>query len=324
MISYKKIIFIWVFCCCQASFASEKPLIRLGALAFGTVNWELAAMQQAQLMETVHYRLQVVKMANPQASKIALQSGAVDMIVADWVWVSQQRALGKDYTFFPYSNTTGALVVAQDSAIKTLQDLRNKKMAVAGGELDKNSLLLRALMTQQGQADVFASIGKVYGAPPLLAQEMRHKRVDALLTYWHYAARMQADGFRILLTGNDILQDLGIQAQVPSIGYVFSEQWAQQNQQAIQYFFAGTRQVKNDLCINDAIWQGINHLTHAKTPQENQLLRSRYCDGRVLSWGHKEKQAAAEIYQYLKKVSHNRLTKHADTLEPGVFWGQGL
>ena len=324
MISYKKIIFICVLCCCQASFAVEKPLFRLGVLAYGTVNWELAAMKHAQLMETEHYRLQVVKLANPQASKVALQSGAVDMIVADWVWVSQQRALGRDYTFFPYSNTTGALVVAQGSAIKTLQDLRNKKMAVAGGELDKNSLLLRALMTKQGQADVFTSMAKIYGAPPLLAQEMRHKRVDALLTYWHYAARMEANGFRILLTGNDILQGIGIQAQVPSIGYVFSEQWAKQNQQAMHHFFASTRQVKNDLCINDAVWKNINHLIRAKSQKEGLLLRNRYCNGRVLSWGSKEVQAAAEIYQYLKKVSHNRLTKHAEKLEEGVFWGQGL
>jgi NitT/TauT family transport system substrate-binding protein len=325
MISYKKIIFIYVFCCCQVSFAAEKPLLRLGVLAFGTVNWELAAMQRAQLMETEHYRLQVVtKLANPQASKIALQSGAVDMIVADWIWVSQQRALGRDYTFFPYSNTTGALVVAQDSAVKTLQDLRNKKMAVAGGELDKNSLLLHALMLKQGQADVFASIAKKYGAPPLLAQEMRHKRVDALLTYWHYAARMEADGFKVLLTGNDILQGLGMQAQVPSIGYVFSEQWAEQNLQAIRHFFASTRQAKNDLCINDAVWKSIGHLTRAKTQQESRLLRSRYCEGRILRWGNEEKQAAAEIYQQLKKVSHNRLTRHAEKLEKGVFWEQGL
>ncbi len=323
MISYKKIIFIWVLCCCQASFASEKPLIRLGALAFGTLNWELAAMQQAQLIETEHYRLQIAKMANPQAGKIALQSGAVDMIVADWVWVSQQRALGKDYTFFPYSNTTGALVVAADSGINTLQDLRHKTLAIAGGELDKNSLLLRALMTKQGAADVFAGMTKIYGAPPLLAQEMRRKRADALLTYWHYAARLEADGFRVLLTGHDILQGLGIQVEVPSIGYVFSEHWAKQNKSAVQDFFAVSRQLKNDLCHKDAVWRGIADLIQVKTIQENQLLRRRYCAGRVLHWGDDERQAAAAIYQYLKKVSHNRLTEHAEILESSVFWKPG-
>jgi len=106
MNNYTKIIFICVLLSSPFSFASEKTTIRLGVLAYGTVNWELTAMQQAQVMETEHYRLQVMKMANPQAGKIALQSGAVDMIVADWIWVSYQRSQGKAYTFYPYSNTT--------------------------------------------------------------------------------------------------------------------------------------------------------------------------------------------------------------------------
>jgi NitT/TauT family transport system substrate-binding protein len=42
------------------------------------------------------------------------------VIVADWIWVSRMRSLGRDYTFYPYSNATGALVVASDSPIKQL------------------------------------------------------------------------------------------------------------------------------------------------------------------------------------------------------------
>ncbi len=317
---YRTILFISVLLSCQLGIASEKTTIRLGVLAFGTVNWELTAMQQAQLMETGDYRLQVMKMANPQAGKIALQSGAVDMIVADWIWVSRQRALGKDYTFYPYSNTTGALVVAKGSPIKELSDLNNKKLAIAGGELDKNSLLLQALMQKQGQSGVFASMEKVYGAPPLLSQEMIHKRVDALLTYWHYAARMEAEGYRVLMTGNDILQDLGIQEKVPSIGYVFDRSWANNHRSAIQAFLQQARQTKDSLCTDGAAWQGIQSLVRAKTEQINQLLRQRYCDGRVLNWGDKEQQAASQIYQYLKAISQKRLTGEAETLQEGSFW----
>ncbi|MCK5665257.1 MAG: ABC transporter substrate-binding protein [Thiotrichaceae bacterium] len=317
---YQKIIFICVLLGSQPGIASEKTLIRLGVLAFGTVNWELTPMQQAQLMETEEYRLKVTKMANPQAGKIALLSGAVDMIVADWIWVSRQRALGKDYTFYPYSNTTGALVVAKDSPISQLADLKNKKLAVAGGELDKNSLLLQALMQKQGVAGVFASIEKVYGAPPLLSQQMIHKRVDALLTYWHYAARMEAEGYKVVMTGNDILQGLGVQEKVPSIGYVFDRAWANNHKLAIQAFLQQTKQTKDALCAEDVAWQGIQPLVRAKTEQINQLLRQRYCDGRVLSWGDKEQQAAAQIYQYLKAISQKRLTGGAETIQAGSFW----
>ena len=316
----KKIIFISALLISQLGIASEKTLIRLGVLAFGTVNWELTAMQQAQLMETEHFRLQLIKMANPQAGKIAFQSAAVDMIVADWIWVSRQRALGKDYGFYPYSNTTGALVVAKESKIKKLSDLKNKKLAIAGGELDKNNLLLQALMQKQGLESVFASVEKQYGAPPLLSQQMLHKRADALLTYWHYAARMEGEGYTVVMTGNDILQGLGIQEKVPSIGYVFDKAWATKHKPAIEAFLQQSKQTKDRLCTDDIAWQGIQSLVRAKTEQLNQLLRQRYCDGRVVNWGVKEQQAAAQIYQYLKAISQKRLTGESEVLQAGTFW----
>jgi len=316
----KKLIFIATLICCQLSYASDKTILRLGVLAYGTVNWELAVMRQEKQMETETYRLQVIPMANPQAGKIALQSGAVDIIIADWIWVSYQRSLGRDYTFYPYSNTTGALVVAKDSKIKTWRDLKGKRLAIAGGELDKNSLLLQALMQKQGQGELFQQIEKVYGAPPLLAQQLKQQRVDALLTYWHYAARLQAEGYKVLMTGADILQDLGVDVSVPSIGYVFNRTWADQHQAAVRAFLVQAKQAKDRLCTVDAVWQSIQNLTHAKSVQENQLLRQRYCAGRVTSWGSAERQAADDIYQYLQKISQGRLTGKSAAIQPGTFW----
>jgi len=175
-------------------------------------------------------------------------------------------------------------------------------------------------MQKQGISSVYASMEKVYGAPPLLSQQMQLQRVDALLTYWHYAARMEAEGYKVLMTGTDILHGLGIQVSVPSIGYVFDRGWADKNKTAVQAFLENSRKVKNDLCVNNTAWQGIKPLTRAKTEQGSQLLRQRYCAGRVVSWGEKEQQAAAEIYQYLKKLSAKRLTGDAENIQVGTFW----
>ncbi|MDF1583275.1 MAG: ABC transporter substrate-binding protein [Methyloprofundus sp.] len=316
----KKLLFIATLIFCQLSYASDKTTLRLGLLAYGTSNWELAFMRQAQQLETETYRLQVIPMANPQAGKIALQSGAVDIIVTDWIWVSYQRSLGQDYTFYPYSNATGALVVAKDSEIKTWQDLKGKRLAIAGGELDKNSLLLQALMQKQGQSKLFQGIEKVYGAPPLLTQQLKQQRVDALLTYWHYAARLEAEGYRVLMTGADILQGLGIEQKVPSIGYVFKRAWAEQHQAVIQAFLQQSKQAKNTLCSVAVAWQSIDKLTHTQSKQEDQLLREQYCAGRVSDWGEEEQQAAGEIYHYLQKISQERLTGKSDVIQAGTFW----
>ena len=63
-------------------------------------------------METVFF-------AGEDATNVALQAGAVDIIVTDWLWVSRQRSAGSDLTLFPYSTAVGAIMVREASPIVT-------------------------------------------------------------------------------------------------------------------------------------------------------------------------------------------------------------
>ena len=302
------------------SFSAEKTLIRLGVLAFGTVNWELSTLKSQRLITDAGFDLDIYPVANPQAGKIALQSGAVDMIVSDWIWVSRMRSTGTDLSFYPYSNTSGALIVPADSPIKSLTDLQGKKLGIAGGELDKNWLLLQALVQQQSQLNLNNHVEKVYGAPPLLNQQILRNRVDAIINYWHFAARLEAKGYKQLLNGKDILLGLGIKEQVPTLGYVFNRHWANQNKAVVNQFLKATQTAKNQLCISDDAWQQIIPLTKAKDTVTQQKLRDRYCAGRIKQWGEEEQLAAEKIYTLLRKLSNNRLTGQSELLQPGTFW----
>lgn len=299
-----------------SSYAAEKTVIRIGVQAAGTVDWELAALQDNA---SADFQLQIQHVANSEAGKIALQSGAVDMIVSDWIWVSRMRASGSDFTFYPYSNTSGALVVAKDSPIHSLKDLKGKRLGIAGGELDKNWLLLQAL-AQQEQLDLNASVEKVFGAPPLITEQIKQNRVDAALTYWHFAARLEAQGYRQIIDGKGILKGLGIQEDVPSIGYVFKQSWANEHKQAVNSFFNASRQAKNRLCTSDADWQKVIPLTQENDAPTLAKLRQRYCEGGVEHWGQPEQQAAGRIYAMLRKLSNNQLTGQSENLQPGTFW----
>jgi len=308
-------ICLCLFVSCGA-YAAEKTVIRIGVQAAGTVDWELPALQDNPQTD---FQLEIQHLANAEAGKIALQSGAVDMIVSDWIWVSSQRAAGSDFTFYPYSNTSGALVVAKDSPIHSVKDLKGKRLGIAGGELDKNWLLLQALAGQE-QLDLNASVEKVFGAPPLINEQIKQNRVDAALNYWHFAARLEAQGYRRIIDGKGILKGLGIQEDVPSLGYVFKQSWANEHKQAVNSFFNAAKQAKNQLCTADAVWQKIVPLI-----QENDLatlatLRQRYCEGGIEHWGEAEQLAASRIYTMLRKLSNNRLTGQSENLQPGTFW----
>lgn len=315
-----KVLFFTLSCCYALSaFALEKPLIRLGVLAFGTVNWELAALKNERLLDTAQFKLKIEKLANPQAGKIALQSGTVDMIISDWIWVSRLRANGEELTFYPYSSTSGALIVSTKSKIKNLKDLQGKKLGIAGGELDKNWLLLQAVAEQQA-LNINKTATKVYAAPPLLTQQLLSARVDAIMTYWHFAARLEAQGYQQLFDGAYLLTQLGIKAVVPRLGYVFKQSWANKHKQAVTDFLTRTAIAKDKLCYQELAWKKIIPLTKAKNINTQNKLRQRYCAGRIQQWGEAEKQAAEKIYQLLRRLSHNKLTGDSQHLQKGTFW----
>ena len=313
------ILGLCLFVSCN-SFAAEKTTLRIGVQAAGTLAWELAAIQDdPQKLSDV--QLEILSVANAEAGKIALQSGAVDMIVSDWIWVSSLRATGANFTFYPYSNTSGALVVPENSPIHAIKDLQGKRLGIAGGELDKNWLLLQAL-AQKEQLDLNASVEKTFGAPPLINEQIKQGRVDAVLNYWHFAARLEAQGYRQIIDGRGILKGLGIAENVPSIGYVFKQSWAAQHKSALNSFFDAAKQAKNRLCTSDAAWQKIIPLTQAEDAPTQAKLRQRYCEGGIEQWGEKEQQAAARIYTMLRALSNNRLTGASEALQPGTFWSQ--
>ena len=316
----KIILFIIGLLFSSYSFSSDKIVLRIAVLAFGTVNWELTTLKNLNLLQNADFEIKIQAVANPQAGKIALQSGAVDMIISDWIWVSRMRSTGSDYTFYPYSTTAGALIIPKHSSITKISDLAGKKLGIAGGELDKNWLLLQALALKKYQLDLNATVEKVYAAPPLLNQQILNNRADALINYWHFAARLEAKGYQQLLSGKEILQQLGIKEQVPTLGYVFGHSWGNKHKKMVNSFLKTTQQAKNQLCTSDKVWKDIIPLTKASDETTQQKLRERYCEGRVNQWGVAEQKAAAKIYTFLRKLSHNKLTGNSENLQPNTFW----
>lgn len=300
-------------------FAVEKTPIRIGVLAFGTVDWELSVIKNDPAAASADFQLDVQRLANPEAGKIALQSGSVDMIVSDWIWVSKLRATGSDFTFYPYSTTSGSLVAADASPIRTLKDLKGKRLGIAGGELDKNWLLLQAL-AQKEQLDLNTDVDKVFGAPPLLNEQIKQGRIDAVLNYWHFAARLEAQGYRQIIDGQGIVKALGIHEEVPTLGYVFKQSWALSHRNAIDSFLAASKHAKDQICTSDAVWQKVIPLTQAEDVPTQNKLRQRYCEGQIKHWGKPEQQAAERIYSMLRTLSNKQLTGDSETLRPGTFW----
>jgi NitT/TauT family transport system substrate-binding protein len=262
-----------------AARAADLPVVRVGVLKFGTVNWEIEVMRRHGLDRAHGVAVEPIELAGKDGAAVALQGGSVDVIFTDWLWVARRRSLGGDFTFVPHSHATGGLMVRQDSGIKTLADLKGRKIGVAGGPIDKSWLVLRAYAKKTAGLDLAHDAEPVFAAPPLLQQTLLRGDIPAAINFWQYNARLPRQGFVELVRVEDMLPALGLSRRTPLLGWVFSEQWAKAHPAAATGFLAAAKAARDRLGASDADWQEIAPLTGAKTPDVLARLRDAYRRG---------------------------------------------
>ena len=220
--------------------------------------------------------------------------------------MSRERTLGAKLTFYPYSSALGAIMVPASSPIRTLADLKGRKLAVAGGPIDKSWLLLQAWL-KQGGIDLKSEATIAYGAPPLLTAKTLSGEMDATLNYWNFCAVLEAKGFRRLAGMEDLLPKLGAKGRTAMIGYVFDEAWANANQDKVARFIAMTRMAKEILSTSDAEWEKIAPLTGAADAATLRAYRDRYREGIPRRPIADEEADARTLYRVLADIGGREL-----------------
>lgn len=304
---------------CLVSTAAAADSLRVGLVSFGTAAWEIDTLRRHGLDHDLGVALTTVELADPAAGEIALQARGVDAIVTDWLWVSRQRHAGQHIVFVPHSTSIGEILVPADSPLKKLSDLPGKKLGVAGGPLDKSWLLLRAYSRQALGGDIADKAEVQFGAPPLLSQELVKGRLDAALTFWPFAARLETQGFRRLAAMTEVMQGLGFPQPVPMLGYAFSESWIVAHPDAARRFIEALAKADR-LMARDEEWTALQPLTGAQDDATLAALHRRFQAGVV----YDPKSGAAEagkLYDLLASVGGPGLTGGAPDIAPGTFWG---
>jgi NitT/TauT family transport system substrate-binding protein len=298
--------------------AQDLGTLKVGVLEFGTVNWELDVIEHHGLDKARGFTLEVQGLASDQATNVALLGGAVDAIVDDYLWVSRQRSAGEMLTFVPFSSTVGALMVPPDSGIASLADLAGRKIGIAGGPIDKSWLLIQGLAARRHGIDLAAAAEPVYGAPPLLNAKVLDGELDAVLNYWHFAARLEGQGYRQLVGVEQAISELGVGTVPPQLGYVFHQSFADANPELVGAFADASRAAK-ELLKGDAEWERIRPLTKAEDDATFAALKRRFRQGIIEHWGEAEQADAAELYAILAELGGEELVGGATALAPGTF-----
>jgi NitT/TauT family transport system substrate-binding protein len=302
--------------------ASAADRIRVAVQRTGTLGWELDVLKTHGLDRKANLEIQAIELASPEAGKIAIKGGSADLLLSDWLWVARERALGDNLVFYPSSSTVGAVMVPANSTIRSVADLRGKKIAIAGGPLDKSWLLLQGL-ARRSNLDLRRQASIVYGAPPLLSEKAVQGEHDATLTFWNFCADLEGKGFKRAIVVDEVMKQLGAKAAVAILGFTFEGAWAAKNKSTIDRFLEAMGQAKEILASTESEWQRLAPRIGVSDPKALAIYRQRYSEGIVRRSIAEEEADARALYGVLAEVGGPELLGPGRELDRGTFYRPG-
>ena len=315
-----KIVFLFLVCLQFSTNCKSNETVRIGTLQYGSVNWELDLIKKLKIDEKFKINVEIVKLASKNAVAVALQGNSVDLIVTDWFWVSRQRTENRMFSFIPHSMAAGGIMANQSTKLKNIEDLKGKKIGIAGGQIDKSWLIFRAYYLEKFGEDLKNVSKQVFGAPPLLNKKIEQGSFDAILTYWPYQARLKTKDFISVISIRDVIKKLGIDSNVPVIGWVFRDEWAQENSVKLKRFIQASDEAKKLMMNSDDVWETIKPGMRVQNEDVFVNLRESYREGIPRNFGDNQVQSAAKLFSKLANIGGKALVGNSSSLAKGTFW----
>ena len=298
--------------------AAGKPL-RLASVKYGSLSWVIETIRALELEKKAGLEIEVVEVASNQAGPVALLAGGADVIVSDWTWAMRQRALGEKLKFYPYSSALGSLVVPAGSDVADIGGLEGKALGVAGSAIDKSWLLLRAYSKRTLGYDMAKYARPSFGAAPLLSEEIRSGRIDAVLNFWTYSARLTGSGFKEILSVGDIMKRLGIDPVPSLVGFIWKEDYEAAHGREVATLLRVVDEANAVLASDDGAWERLRPLVKPASDAEFRSIIAAYRAGIPKPWGLAELESAKKLMAVLIEAGDAELMGHGTEFDAKLF-----
>ena len=196
---------------CAGCLQRRRRQIRLLANPAGTNSFIPFVMKKYKLDAKYGFELQVVPAVNPQAMLTAVQAGGAEIGNVFWSDIARWRNAGvKVVGISPMLAWADFAVVPASSSIRTLADLKGKKLGVTSRN-SLNFVVMRAVAQRNFGFDLEKEVVVHEGSVSLLRGLLEQGQLDASEMYNSLAPAMFASGkFRPLAQIRELIVQLGL------------------------------------------------------------------------------------------------------------------
>ena len=150
--------------------------------------------------------------------------------------------------------------------------------------------------------------------------KLQQNELDAVLTYWNFAARLEVAGSRQVISVADCVRDLGFSSPISLVGFVFHQDWAERNPSVINGFLSATTEAEDLLIKSGTEWIKVRPVMNASDDALFESFRRRFIEGIAHPSAQAQEQAARKLFDVLLRTGGRRGTDGLDELPPGIFW----
>jgi NitT/TauT family transport system substrate-binding protein len=286
---------------CLAGAAGAADKVKVLVLE-GSQLFPVQIMQTKGIAAKHGIEMDVTRVASPTASYTVMQSGDFHIGFGGWMSIAVLRAKGFKLTnVYSMVGYTNEVLVKADSSIKTMADLKGKRLGLFGGANAATSWLFRVLAVKHFGFDPNKD-GKIhFGAPPLLVGMLEQGELDAVLILDPFITQMLESGkFRSIASIGDIWrQKSGQEPMLVSV--TVNEPWAKANPQIVKRFVVAFREALIYLKTRPEVWPEIAQSMKIRTEKGMKQLHERTANAIITRWDRKfiedQYAYAAELYR---------------------------
>lgn len=251
----------------------------------GVQQFPLTVLQEQGIAKKHNLDIQPIKVAGPEAAYTRFQAPQFQLGLGSWAKAAQMRAAGeKLINVFPVYGYSNDVLVPKSSSIRSLADLKGKKVGLFGGPGSGTTVMLRLIASRLYGFDPQKDSEVIFGAAALLNGQLGKGDLDAALLLDPLITNRLLSG-EVRSIGNLAKLWKDETGEKPLLVTItMNEEWANANQDVAKRFVAAFAEAQQYIKTHPEVWKRLAASVGIKTPEGVELLRNRTSSALVSTW----------------------------------------